>query len=103
MQQKKKTIKNQDKKTVTITGVFDGYDEEDGYSFLIKNKEDGSENYIFIEAITDEVLKAINLKSASFVGKTFEITYQVTEYEEEDEDGNIETYEKFTIVKLKKL
>lgn len=93
----------QDKKTVTVKGIFDGYDADDGYAFLVKDNEDESEEYIYIEAITDEALKVVNLKSANLIGKTFEITYEVSEYDEEDEDGNVETYEKYTIVKVKQL
>lgn len=96
-------VKIQDKEVITIIGTFDGYDEEDGYAFLIKDEEDDSEEYMFFTEISAEVLKAFNLKSESMSGKTFQITYEVSEFEEEDEDGYSETYEKYKIIKLKKL
>jgi hypothetical protein len=99
----KNTTELQDKKTVTVKGTFDGYDSDDGYVFLIKDTEDDSDEYIYFEAITSEALQTVNLQSESFIGKNFEIIYEVTKFEEEDEYGNTETYEKFTIVKLKQL
>lgn len=96
-------IEAQEVKTITVKGTFDGYDEEDGYSFLIENKEEETEDYTFFESSSPEVLKTADLKSEKLIGKKFEITYQVSEYEIEDEYGNTETYEKFTIVKLKQL
>lgn len=97
-----KNTTNQDPETVTVKGIFDGYDYEDGYAFVIKD-EDGDEEYMFFEAITDSALKTADLMSAKLLGKRFEITYEITEYNEEDEDGNIETFQQYTIVKLKKL
>lgn len=97
--------KLQDKDIVTVVGVFDGYDADDGYSFLIKSdddEEDGEETIYFTE-ITDAALKSVNLQSDEFIGKKFEITYEVTEFEEEDEDGYVETFEKLKIIKIKKL
>lgn len=93
----------QEVKTVTVKGTFDGYDEEDGYAFLIDNPEEETEDYTFFEAASPEALKTADIKSENLIGKKFEITYQVTEYEIEDENGITETYEKFTIVKLKQL
>jgi hypothetical protein len=98
-----KKVKIQDKKIVTVVGVFDGYDEEDGYAFLIKDEVDDSEEYIFFTDISQEAFKAVNLRSKELIGKSFEITYEISEFEEEEEDGNVETYEKFTIIKIKKL
>lgn len=98
-----KKVKIQDKQVITIVGTFDAYDEEDGYAFLIKDDEDDSEEYMFFTEISAEALKAYNLKSEDMSGKTFEITYEVSEYEEEDEEGYIETYETHKIIKLKKL
>lgn len=96
-------IEIQEVNTITVKGTFDGYDEEDGFAFLIENKEDETEDYTFFEAALPEALKTADLKSDKLIGKKFEITYQVSEYEVEDEYGNTETYEKFTIVKLKQL
>ncbi|MFC0603042.1 hypothetical protein [Winogradskyella pulchriflava] len=97
--------KLQDKDIVTVVGVFDGYDADDGYSFLIKSdddEEDGEETIYFSE-ISDAALKSVNLQSDEFIGKKFEITYEVTEFEEEDEDGYVDTFEKLKIIKIKKL
>jgi cold shock CspA family protein len=92
-----------DIKTITVQGTFDGYDSDSGYSFIITDESDGSDEYIFFEAITEDALQSVNLQSEAFVGKRFEVTYEVTEYTEEDENGNPETFEKFTIVKVKPL
>lgn len=95
----------QDKKKVTTVGVFDGYDIDDGYSFLINIDPDDefSGDTIFIMEITDEVLKTVNLKSKDVIGKRFEITYEITEIEEEDENGFLEVYETYKLVQIKKL
>ena len=92
----------QEKRIMTVAGNFDGYDNEDGYSFIIKGEEDDDEEVIYFTEITDEALKALNLKSTDTVGKRFQITYEITEYEETDEEGFTETYEIFKITQLKK-
>jgi hypothetical protein len=92
----------QEKRTVTVVGVFDGYNEEDGYAFLVKEEVDDEENIMYFTEIKEEVLKAFNLKSNDLVGKGFEITYEITPYEEEGDYGNKETYEAFTIINLKR-
>ena len=93
---------NQDVITATVKGAYDGYDEDDGYAFLVPDEEGDDETMYFAE-IAEDVLKAINLKSENMIGKRFEITYEITEYEEEDENGFTEIYEVYKIVKLKKL
>ncbi|WP_340155123.1 hypothetical protein [uncultured Winogradskyella sp.] len=100
-----KTIKTQEKKTVTTTATFDGYDAEDGYSFIIREDEDDEESEItmFFTEISEEALKAVNLKSEDMIGKRFQITYEITEYEEEDENGYVETFESFKILEVKKM
>lgn len=92
----------QDKDTETVRAVFDGYDPDYGYSFLITS-EDDDEEIVYFTDITEEALKSVNLKSDDVIGKRFEVTYEITEYEEEDENGYIEVYEKYTITKLKAL
>ena len=95
----------QDKKKVTTVGVFDGYDIDDGYSFLINIDPDDefSGDTIYIAETTSEVLKMVNLKSKDVIGKRFEITYEITEIEEEDENGFLEVYETYKLVKIKKI
>ncbi|WP_178990597.1 hypothetical protein [Winogradskyella schleiferi] len=97
--------KTQDKMKVTSTATFDGYDEDDGYAFILQSDMDDedSEETIYFSEITEEALKAGNLKSEEMIGKRFEITYEVTEYEEEDENGYKETFESFKIIEVKKL
>lgn len=96
---------NQDKTKVTTVGVFDGYDDEDGYAFLIRQEEDDedSEDTVYFAEITEEALKVGKLKSKDMIGKRFEITYEITEYEEEDENGYVETFESYKIIAVKKL
>lgn len=95
---------NQDNNTLTVVGTFDGYDEDEGYMFIIEvdDEEDGEETIYFTE-ISNEALKAVNLKSDEMIGKRFEITYEVTEFEVEDENGYVETFEKLKITQIKKL
>lgn len=99
------TYKTQDVVTATVKGVFDGYDEDDGYAFLVMgdDDEDGDEDTMYFSEISAEALKSVNLKSDEMIGKRFEITYEITEYEEEDENGYTEIYEVYKIVKLKKI
>ncbi|WP_296311208.1 hypothetical protein [Winogradskyella sp. UBA3174] len=66
----------QEKRIMTVAGNFDGYDNEDGYSFIIKGEEDDDEEVIYFT--------------------------EITEYEETDEEGFTETYEIFKITQLKK-
>ena len=90
----------QNKKKVTTMAVFDGYDADDGYAFVIREDEndEDSEETIYFTEITDAALKAGNLKSEDMIGKRFEITYEITEYEVEDDNGYIETFESFKIL-----
>ena len=100
-----KTAKTQEKKKVNTTATFDGYDAEDGYSFIIREDEDDEESEItmFFTEISEEALKAVNLKSEEMIGKRFQITYEITEYEEEDDNGYVETFESFKILEVKKM
>lgn len=94
----------QDKMSITTAAIFDGYDADDGYAFIIKSDdEEESDEIMYFKEMTDEALKAVNLKSKDMIGKRFEITYEITEHEEEDENGYIETYETYKILKLRKL
>ncbi len=94
----------------TVTGVFDGYDAEDGYVFIISTTNDddveeegddeADEETIYFTEITAEALKMVNLKDERFVGRQFEITYSITEYEAENDYGETETFEKLTITNI---
>ena len=95
--------KGQGQQVVTLVTTFDGYDEDNGYSFLVEDEEEGDEEVMYFTEITDAALQSVNLKSDEFVGKRFEITYEITEYEEEDENGYIEVFETYTITKVKKV
>lgn len=98
----KKIVKEQDTKTITAT--FDGYEEEDGYAFLVAgedNEED--EDIMYFYNITPEALKVANLKSEDMIGKRFQLTYTIETFDEEDEYGYTETYEKYTIIMIKKM
>lgn len=94
----------QEQGTVTVIATFDGYEEEDGYAFLVQGEDDDEdEDIMYFSEVTPEVLKAVNLKSDSLIGERFQITYKTETYEEEDEYGYKETYEKYTIIKIKKM
>ena len=94
-----------EKKTVTLIGTFDCYDVEDGYSFLVKSDsaEEEGEQTIYLQSISAEALKMVNLKFKEMEGKRFEVVYEVTEYEEKDDNGQVETFEKYHIISVKKL
>jgi len=96
---------NQNKIKVTKVATFDGYDAEDGYAFILREDEDDedSEAIFYFTEITEAALKAVNLKSNDLIGKRFKIIYEVTEYEEEDENGFIETYESYKLIQVKRL
>lgn len=98
----KKVSKAQE--TVTIDATFDGYDEEDGYAFLVKGEDDEEdEDIMYFYEVTDEVLASVNLKSDEMIGERFQITYKIETFEEEDEYGYKETYEKYVIIKIKRM
>lgn len=93
----------QDQTTETVVAIFDGYDEEDGYAFLVAGEDDEEdEDIMYFYEVTEEVLNTVNLKSDELIGERFQITYKIETYEE-DEYGYKETYEKYTIIKIKKM
>ena len=98
-----KKVTLQEKEIEKVVAVFDGYDPDNGYAFLVKDDVEGDEEVLYFTEITDEALKSVNLKSDEFIGKRYEITYEITEYDEEDENGYVETFEEYTIVKIKAL
>ncbi len=98
-----KPDKTQNKKVVKIEGTFDGYDAEDGYAFLVKADNEDGEQTMYLQSISVEALKMVNLKSKDMEGKRFEVTCELTETEEKDEFGQVEVYESYHIVNLKRL
>lgn len=94
-------IKNQDPVTTTVIGVYDGYDEEDGFSFILKSDSELGESIQYFNAVSPDLVKTFKLKNEETIGKTFEITYTLKIVEEE-EDGETFEYEYLTIVKLVK-
>ena len=98
----KKIVKEQD--TEIIVATFDGYDEEDGYAFLVAGEEDEEdEDILYFYNVTPEALKVANLKSDDMISKRFQLTYTIETFDEEDEYGYKEMYEKYTIIKIKKM
>ncbi|RCW90388.1 hypothetical protein [Winogradskyella arenosi] len=93
----------QNTKVITSEGVYDGYDVNDGYAFVIAEdlNDDEDTTIIYFSDLKEGLLKTLNLKSKEWVGKRFEITYEVTTYEEIDENGDAEIYEDYKIVALK--
>ncbi len=86
----------QDKITVDVT--YDGY--YDGlYSFTtITDDEDDFGDTIEFENISAELLKKYDLKSDTFNGEEFTITYSEDTIEEDDEE--VTTYKLLNIIKL---
>ena len=84
-----------------VTKYPDGYDEEDGYSFILKSDSELGESIQYFNAVSPDLVKTFKLKNEETIGKTFEITYTLKIMEEE-EDGETFEYEYLTIVKLVK-
>lgn len=87
--------------TKTIEGVFDGH-EDYGYNF-ISTHPDGSEHMVTFQNIKEELLNQFDLKSESFIGKNFKITYQVKIKKTKDEYGFEDEEEILTITNLEEL
>ena len=77
-------------------------EQDDGYAFLVKS-DDEYDDVMYFSEVKPEVLKIVNLQSEDNIGVRFEITYEIEEFEEEDEYGYTEVYEKYTIIKIKKM
>ena len=65
--------------------------------------DEDEEDIMYFYEVTEEALKMVNLKSDEMIGERFQITYKIETYEEEDEYGYKETYDKYTIVKIVKM
>ncbi|QFZ54085.1 hypothetical protein FEZ18_04315 [Oceanihabitans sp. IOP_32] len=57
-----------------VNAVYDGHDES-GYNFTVVD-EDDNESTITFQEISAELLQTYDLKSESFVGKSFTVTYK---------------------------
>ena len=90
---------NQDSNT--ITAIFDGA-EDYGYNFIFTN-EDEDESTITFQNVSEEALKAFDLKSDTFLGVTMQVTYTTVIETEEDSDGFESETEVLTITKLQKV
>ncbi|CAM1368601.1 conserved hypothetical protein [Tenacibaculum sediminilitoris] len=69
---------------IKIVATFQGYDEY-GYTFSFVNEE-GDEDVITFETISEKILNKFNLKDNKFVTQEFEITYN---YETSDDEIDI--------------
>ena len=87
--------KNQ--KALNLIGVFDGFDF---YVFKYVN-EDGDDDDMYFNEISDQALKSYNLKSETFNGKKFEVTYSEKSEIEIDDDGDEQEVTIRTIISLK--
>ena len=90
---------NQDSNT--ITAIFDGA-EDYGYNFIFTN-EDEDESTITFQNVSEDALKAFDLKSDTFLGVTMQVTYTTVIETEEDSDGFESETEVLTITKLQKV
>ena len=66
---------------IKIAAIFQGHDEY-GYTFSFVNEE-GDDDVITFEGISEKILKLYNLKDTKFVEQEFEITY---DYEVSDDE-----------------
>ena len=85
----------------TIIGTYDG-NYSGSYNFLV-TEEDDYEEIMSFENIEESVLSSFKLKDKSLIGTKFEITYRTETIIEEDEDGDEQEFEVYTIMNLKKL
>ncbi len=67
---------------IKVLATFQGY-YNDSYSFLFVNEE-GDEEEISFENVSEKILSTYNLKDNNFIGQEFEITYNYEVSEEEE-------------------
>ncbi|WP_417799316.1 hypothetical protein [Tenacibaculum sp.] len=77
---------------IKTVATFQGYDEY-GYTFSYENEE-GDEDVISFETISDKILKIYNLKEDKFVGQVFEITYDYKVSDDEIETPVLQSIKK---------
>ena len=87
--------------TKTMEGVFDGH-EDYGYNFITMHA-DGSEHTITFQKINEDLLNQFDLKAGAFIGKNFQITYQIKIKITKDENGFEDEEEILTITNLEEL
>jgi len=87
--------------TKTIEGVFDGH-EDYGYNFVTTHS-DGSEHMMTFQSIKEELLSQFDLKSETFIGKNFKITYQIKIKKTKDENGFEDEEEILIITNLEEM
>ena len=85
-----------------IEGVFDGHEDYD-YNFITVHADDGSEHTITFQKINEELLNQFDLNTETFIGKKFQITYQVKIKISKDENGFEDEEEILTITNLEEL
>ncbi|WGH75200.1 hypothetical protein P8625_14160 [Tenacibaculum tangerinum] len=77
---------------IKIVATFQGYDEY-GYTFSFENEE-GDEDVITFETISEELLKVHNLQDDTFIGEVFEITYDFKVLDDEVETPVLQSIKK---------
>lgn len=85
-----------------IEGVFDGH-EDYGYNFITVHTDDDSEHTITFQKINEELLNQFDLNAGTFIGKKFQITYQIKIKITKDENGFEDEEEILTITNLEEL
>ena len=84
----------------TVTAEFSGYDADfGGYHFTYLDDDNEGVSISFVE-ISEEALASFDLKSDSFIGKTFVISYDTKMIDAED-DGESYKAEANNIISLK--
>ena len=88
--------------TSTITGTYDGFDVN-GFNYKTISDKDG-DDYISFPKIEESLIKQYDLNSdKALIGAKFEITYSIQTTTEEDEDGDEQEFDVYTLVSLKKV
>ncbi len=77
---------------IKTVAVFQGYDEY-GYTFSFEDEE-GDEDVITFETISEKILKIYNLKDDKFVEQKFEITYDYKVSDDEIETPVLQSIKK---------
>nr|WP_299035538.1 hypothetical protein [uncultured Tenacibaculum sp.] len=86
------TKQNKISDPIKTIATFQGYDEY-GYTFSFED-EDGDEDVITFETISEKILKIYNLKDNKFVDQVFEITYDYKVSDDEIETPVLQSIKK---------
>lgn len=89
----------QDGTPTTVTAVYVGF-ANDVYTFSFKN-EDGDEDEITFEKISDDIKKSYDLTTKVFVGKTFILTFSQNNVPDPDDEDILTSVR--TLISLKKV